>query len=187
MAGYNAILCIGDVMDDFYTPDRYDRYLTLKVPLLLMLIQLFSVRHLFIVFLAYNPSPKFAGAFAFLQPLANPYFVLSDLPAMLVLTAWIRRGSKAGVFVRWIWRHGQVFLTVSLLLQFALMAFLEGGGVWSAYYYDDRERLVIVSLGLNLLALYLLWRFPLFGHVFADFPAEDAPDGRADASRPGKG
>lgn len=175
-----------DMTDNFYPPDSYDRNLVLKVPFLLMVILLYSVRHLFIVFLAYNPSPKFAGAFAFMQPLASPYFMLTDLPAMLVLAAWIRRAPKAGDAIRWIWRHGQTLLTFSLLLQFALLVFLEGGGVWSAYFYGERERMVIVSLGLNLLALYFLWRFPLFGDVFADFPKSEATDGRAGPSRPGK-
>lgn len=170
-------------MDNFYPPDNYDRNLVLKVPFLLMVILLYSVRHLFIVFLAYNPSPKFAGAFAFMQPLASPYFVLADLPAMLVLAAWIRRAPKAGNFVRWIWRHGQVLLSASLLPQFVLLIFLEGGGVWSAYFYDDRERLVIISLSLNLLVLYFLWRFPLFGDVFADFPKAEAADVRVESSR----
>jgi hypothetical protein len=59
-------------MDNIYPPDRYDRNLVLKVPFLLLVILLYGVRHLFIVFLAYNPSPKFAGVFAFLQPLASP-------------------------------------------------------------------------------------------------------------------
>lgn len=170
-------------MDSFHAPERYDRYLTLKVPFSLMLVILFSVRHLFIIFLGYNPSPKFADSFAFLQPLANPYFVLSDLPALLVLAAWIRRAPKAGNFVRWIWRHGQVLLSASLLPQFVLLIFLEGGGVWSAYFYDDRERLVIISLSLNLLVLYFLWRFPLFGDVFADFPKAEAADVRVESSR----
>jgi hypothetical protein len=166
-------------MESLYPPDHYDRYMALKVPFTLMLLLLYSVRHLFIIFLAYNPSPKFAEAFAFMQPLASPYFVLSDLPAMLVLAAWIRRAPQAGALMRRIWRRGRVLLTASLLLQFALLIILEGGGVWSAYFYGERERMVIVSLGLNLLAVYVLWRVPLFGDVFADFPPADAAAGSA--------
>jgi len=157
-------------MDSFYPPERYDHNLVLKVPFLLMVILLYSVRHLFIVFLAYNPNPKFAGMFGFLQPLASPYFVLADLPAMLVLAAWIRRAPQAGDAIRWIWRQGRTLLTVSLLLQFGLLVYLEGGGVWDAYFYGERERMAIVSMGLNLMSLYFLWRFALFGDVFADFP-----------------
>jgi hypothetical protein len=170
-------------MNGFYSPDRYDRYLTLKVPFTLMLIIFYGIRHLFIIFLAFNPSPKFGEAFAFLQPLASPYFVFSDLPAMLVMVAWIRRAPQAGGSIRWIWRRGRLLLSVSLLLQFMLLIFLEGGGVWSAYFYGERERMVIVSLGLNLLALYYLWRGAMVGDVFADFPSPEAAAGEA-GSRP---
>lgn len=173
-------------MNSLHSPERYDRYLALKVPFLLMVILFYGIRHLFIVFLAYNPSPKFAEAFVFMQPLANPYFVLSDLPALLVFAAWTRRAPRAGKVFRWLWRRGQVLLTMSLLLQLILLLFFEGKGVWNAYFYDDRERLVIVSLGLNLLAFYLLWRLPLFGDVFADFPAVGETAGRAGSSWPEK-
>lgn len=144
--------------------------MALKVPPLLVFALLYAVRHLLIVFLAYNPSPKLGAAFAFLQPLAEPWFVAADLPALLVLLAWWQRRPEAKAFWRGIWRYGRVLLTISLLTQSALLAQAQGVNILQAYYLTQSERLAIVSLGLNLLCVYYLWRSPRVADTFADFP-----------------
>lgn len=135
----------------------------------------YTIRHMFIVFLAYNPSPKLGSAFAFLQPMAEPWFVAADLPALLVLLAWWQRRPGAAAFWRRTWHSGRILLTVSLLLQFALLAHAQGLELWASYYLTQGERLAIVTLGLNLLLIYYLWRSPRVGDTFADFPAGSKP------------
>ncbi len=156
---------------DLYPPEAYDRNLALKVPPLLVFALLYAIRHLLIVFLAYNPSPRLGAAFAFLQPLAEPWFVAADLPALLVLLAWWQRQPAARVFWRRVWHSGRALLTATLLIQFALLAHAQGLRLWEAYYLTQAERLAIVSLGLNLLFVYYLWRSPRVGDTFADFPS----------------
>lgn len=156
---------------DLYSPETYDKHLALKVPLLLSVTLLYAIRHILIVFLAYNPSPRLGSAFAFLQPLAEPWFVAADLPALLVLLAWWQRRPGAKALWRGIWRYGRVLLTTSLLLQFALLAHRQGMSILGAYYLSQGERLAIVSLGLNLLLVYYLWRSQRVADTFADFPA----------------
>lgn len=158
-------------MNHDYPSQAYDRYLSLKVPFLLMVVILYAIRHLLIVFLAYNPSPKLGSAFAFLQPLAEPWFVAADLPALLVLLAWWQRRPEAKTLWRRVWRSGRVLLTASLLLQFALLAHVQGLELWESYYLTQAERLALVTLVLNLLLVYYLWRSPRVGDTFADFPA----------------
>lgn len=160
-----------------YAPDDYGRHGCLKPSALLIVTLLYAIRHLLIVFLAYNPSPRLGGAFAFLQPLAEPWFVAADLPALLVLLAWWQRRPEAKALWRGIWRYGRVLLTISLLAQTALLAHAQGMNILESYYLSQGERLAIVSLGLNLLLIYYLWRFPRVRDTFADFPAVPAASG----------
>lgn len=154
-----------------YAPENYDLNGSLKVPALLVVTLLFSIRHLLIVFLAYNPSPRLGSAFAFLQPLAEPWFVAADLPALLVVLAWWQRRPGAKALWRVIWRYGRVLLTLSLLLQFALLAQAQGMNILESYYLSQGERLAVASLGVTALCIYYLWRSPRVGDTFADFPA----------------
>lgn len=154
-----------------YPPEAYDRHGCLKVSVLLLGTMLYAIRHVLIVFLAYNPNPKLGSAFAFLQPLAEPWFVAADLPALLVLLAWWQRRPEAKTLWRGVWRYGRVLLTISLLLQFALLAHGQGMNILESYYLSQGERLAIVTLVLNLLLVYYLWRSPRVGDTFADFPA----------------
>lgn len=160
-----------------YAPEDYDLNGSLTVPALLVVTLLFSIRHLLIVFLAYNPSPKLGSAFAFLQPLAEPWFVAADLPALLVVLAWWQRRPQAKALWRWIWRHGRGLLTISLLLQFALLAQAQGMDILGSYYLTQGERLALVSLALDLLLVYYLWRSPRVADTFADFPTPPRPQG----------
>lgn len=158
-----------------YSPEAYDRHGCLKVPVLLLGTMLYAIRHLLIVFLAYNPSPKLGSAYAFLQPLAEPWFVAADLPALLVLLAWWQRRPEAKALWRGVWRNGRVLLTITLLLQFALLALAQGMNLLESYFLSQSERLAIVTLALNLLLVYYLWRSPRVGDTFADFPAPQRP------------
>lgn len=164
-------------MSPLYSSDNYDRHGCLTVTPLLIVTLLYAIRHLLIVFLAYNPSPKLGSAFAFLQPLAEPWFVAADLPALLVLLAWWQRRPEARALWRRIWRYGRVLLTTSLLLQFALLAHGQGMNLLESYYLSQGERLAIVTLVVNLLLVYYLWRSPRVADTFADFPMPNSvPD-----------
>jgi hypothetical protein len=122
------------------------------------------------VFLAYNPSPRLGQAFSFLQGYQSVWFILTEIPAILVLVAWLKRIPDTGPFWRWIWHNGRYFLTATLLMQFALLASREWQGLRHAFSLTDSQRFVILNLGLDVLVLYYLWRFSVVRDVFADFP-----------------
>jgi glucan phosphoethanolaminetransferase (alkaline phosphatase superfamily) len=159
-----------------YPPDAYDRHLALKPSLLLILVMFYSARHLLLVLLAYNPSPKMAAAFAVLQPFASPYFVLADIPALLVLLAWAKRVPESKALWRALWRSGRILLSLGVMMHFALLFALEGRGIWGAYFLSQHERLVLVNLGFDLLVVYYLWRSARVADVFADFPSAPAKE-----------
>jgi hypothetical protein len=94
----------------------------------------------------------------------------SDLPALLVLIAWLKRLPETGTFWRSVWKHGRLLLTTSLMIQFALLLWQQGQGLSQAFSFTDAQRFVIVNMGLDLLIIYYLWRFAIVRDVFADFP-----------------
>ena len=166
-------------MPSTYSPNRYDQYLTLKVPVHLVLVMLYIVRHLLIVFLAFNPLPKLAGVFAFMQPLvSSPVVLLTDIPGFLVLFAWIKREPDAAPVWRRIWGNGRGLLTTALLAHFLFLALGQGADALHAFNYRYEARLVIVNLGVDLLLIYYLWRFAIIRDVFADFPVASEKEAR---------
>lgn len=159
-----------------YSPDHYNRNLVLKVPVPLALVMLYIVRHLFIIFLAFNPLPKLSAAFSALQPLvSSPAVLLTGVPGFLVLLAWAKREPSATPGWRWIWSRGRGLLTAALLAHFLVLAVIHGPDALKGFEYRYEARLVIVNLGVDLLLIYYLWRFSIVRDVFADFP-EDSDD-----------
>lgn len=165
-----------------YPPEAYDRYLALKPPVLLLVVMAYCVLPLAFVLLAYNPSPKLRPMFEYLQHYASPLALLCGLPAALVWAALIKRLPAGGALWRGIWARGRVLLSLSLAGHFALLAVQRGGHLLGAYFLSDADRWVVVSLGVDALALYYLWRVARVGDVFADFPAPPVAEASEAAS-----
>ncbi|MEW5769194.1 MAG: DUF2919 family protein [Pseudomonadota bacterium] len=158
-----------------YPPDAYDRNLALKPPPLLILVMLYCALPLLLILLAYNPSPKMQGMYTYLQHFESPLSLLCGLPAALVLFAWAKRLPQAGATWRQVWRWGRWLLSLSLLAHFTLLFSQRGMAIWNTFVLLDADRLVVVNMGLDLLALYYLWRVRRVADVFADFPAPPRP------------
>jgi Protein of unknown function (DUF2919) len=175
VAGYGMIVSDLTAMERFYPPEYYDRHLTLRVPFHMMLAMLYAARHIFIVMLAYSPGRMMGDAFAFMQPLAAPMHVFAGLPAILVLLAWNQRRPEAKAFWRTIWRNGRLLLSISLLVNFALLAAFQGVHAWKTFDFQDSSKLVMLTLGFDLVTVYYLWRVPLVKDVFSEFPKPPSP------------
>lgn len=155
-----------------YGPEAYDRNLALKPSFLLIGVMLYCALPLLFVVLAYNPSPKLQAAFVPLQHYATPLTLPCGLPAALVILAWLKRLPDSGSFWRHVWRHGRVWLSLSLVSHFLLIAYQSHASIWNSYALNAADRMLVVHMGLDLLALYYLWRSPRVADVFADFPAK---------------
>lgn len=155
----------------FYPPEAYDRNLALKPAPLLIAVMLYCALPLLLVVLAYNPSPKLQAAFSPLQHYATPLSLLSGVPAALVIIAWLKRLPESGSFWRRLWHSGRVLLSISLVFHFLLIAYQSHASIWNSYALSTADRMLVVNMGLDLLALYYLWRSPRVADVFADFPA----------------
>jgi hypothetical protein len=157
-----------------YPPEFYDRNTVLKPPLLLILVMAYCTRPLLFVVLSFNPSPKLGPAFAYMQHYATPLSVLFALPAVLVIAAWLRRLPDASMYWRVIWRYGKALLSVSLFANFIFLIIQSGPEITNAYVLSNTARISLVSLGLDLLAFYYLWRVVLVTDVFSEFPERPA-------------
>lgn len=151
-----------------YGPESYNRYLTLKVPVLLIIVMIYAVRHILVVVLVYNP--KFLSAFLFMRGLFEPWYVVADLPALMVMAAWWQRRPNRKILWKRVWGIGRVLLTLSLALQLIMISIAGGMELIGVYYLDEGERIVIASMVLNLLAIYYIWRSTRVRDTFTEFP-----------------
>ena len=159
-----------------YPPEAYDRNLTLKPPFLLIAVMVYCAIPLLFILLAYNPSPKLQAAFVPLQHYATPLSFVSGLPAAVVIAAWTKRLPTSGDGWRQIWGWGKWLLSFSLVSHFILLFSQLHGTLWNSYALTDKDRFLMVQMGLALLALYYLWRVRRVSDVFADFPARPKED-----------
>lgn len=155
-----------------YPPESYDRNLALKPSRVLIAVMGYCVLPMFLVILAFSPSPKLQASFSQFQNFSSPLSILCALPATLVLLAWGRRLPDSRAFWRRVWHSGRVLLSLSLTSHFLLTAYHSHTSILNSYALSSADRMLVVHMGLDLLALYYLWRSPRVGDVFADFPAK---------------
>ena len=154
-----------------YPAHRYDEHLVLKVPPLLWLTMLFLVRHVILIFLSY--LPRTGDAMTYLRDLVDPLFLLSDLPAALVLFAAVRRKPGAMDWICAIWRNGRPLLATAALLYLVLLAVTLMTSARSLLSVVNEA--LILSVFLHLAIIAYLKRSPLVRGVFAEFPLDGTP------------
>lgn len=155
-----------------YPANRYDEHLVLKVPPMLWLAMLFLVRHAILILLSY--LPRTGDAMLYLRDLVEPWFLLADVPAALVLFAAVRRKPGAMDWICATWRSGRLLLGTSALLYLILLA---GTMALSArHLLSIVNEALILSVFLNLAVIAYLGRSPLVRDVFGEFPLDATPD-----------
>jgi hypothetical protein len=149
-----------------YPSFRYDPGLVLKVPPTLWLLMLFLVRHFVLVGLTF--TPRGGSTVSYLRDLVSPLFLVSDLPALLVLVAAARRRAGATRPIRALWSRGRVLLGASAVLYLVLLA----ASLWASGQPLDLavNEAVVASVCAHLLVLVYLVRSRLAKDVFEDFP-----------------
>ncbi len=164
-------------MRNTYDPDQYGKYLCLKVPFWMLAVLFFTCRHLVFVLLANAPLPSANTSMGFLTAQTSLWFLLTDLPALLVLLAWGHRLPNAKPVWEWLWRRGRELISISLVFQmgFTLMVMIAGQSA-GGFSWGISDRLLMVNVGLIGLSLYYFWRFSIVADVFEDFPKTDQID-----------
>jgi hypothetical protein len=120
--------------------------------------------------LAYNPSQKMGGSLDFLKHQVDPLLLISDLPTLVLVYAWINRHAGASARMRSIWHKGRELLMTSVVLHFGLMLWLSGHAVLR---YPTGSGSTVILLGLVDIGILLyLFRSSLVKDIFADYPAK---------------
>lgn len=156
-------------MDRIYRTEDYDQHLCLKVPFLLSATLVYSARHIIFVALAY--SPRFSDSFSFIRLYTEPWLVVVDLPALLVLLAWWQRRPTANSLWRKIWQAGRTLTSLTLVIQLGCWAYFQFPKISEIDYLAQSERFPLVSGVVNLLLLYYLWRSHRARDTFLTFPS----------------
>lgn len=103
-----------------YDPSDYDEDGQMHIGLLLWLVLVYLSRHILLLMLVAVSS--LVGLGRGLDMLySSPAFLLASLPALMVLIAGMRRGPKAGPWLRWLWSVGRWCLVVSVVIDLVLL------------------------------------------------------------------
>lgn len=159
--------------DYSYPASHYDHHLCLKPPLLLWVAVLYLSRAITLpVFMAIG---HFAGvdssAITAFRGLWSIDGLAPSLIAITVLYALCRRVPTASWLVRWIWKHGQIFLIASAVLDIALLSI-------SLIRHGEINDQSMWSLSAALADLYFLVYVVAarrVRHAFSEFPARLNP------------
>jgi len=151
-----------------YSELHYDENLLLKVPPLLWLSILYGIRHFFIVGAAVL-MPMDVVTIPWINFQTSPYFMLTDLPAVLVLLAIGHRIPNAMSFMRWVWMHGRWLLISSYLAGIALFIYMNREVMSDPNSWDFPDGMLVVVIDFAFVG-YLL-SSGLVRDDFNDFPS----------------
>jgi hypothetical protein len=154
-----------------YTPERYDDYLCLRVPLTLWLCLVFLVRHLLLLGITFLPTT--GEEITVLRELIRPEYLLADLIAVPVLVAAIRRRPRAARWMPRLWQSGRGLLVASAALYLLLLGATLLGSARPLTATLNEATLISGLLSLALIAY--LFRSPLIRDVFSQWPQDDRP------------
>ena len=162
-----------------YSVDRYDENLVLKVPALLWLAILYGIRHAFIVAAA-ALMPMDIVTISWLHMQSNPYFLLTDLPAALVLYAIGHRVPNGLNIMRQVWSYGRWLLVSSYISCIALFAYLNREVMTDPSSWDFPDGILVIVIDV-VITVYLM-RSELVKDVFNDFPGSTEPANKESSS-----
>jgi hypothetical protein len=150
-----------------YTPDDYDRYGVLKAPLAFLPMILYLLKYPLLLTLPVMPNADYLAKLA--QQQFDWGLLLSSLPPLLVLAAFIRRAPKGGPRIRWIWRHGRRLLLSAVIWELALLI------VYSLIGRRQIDEVLLLFGYIDLMLLAYLLRSQRLRDMFTEFPAPPAP------------
>lgn len=150
-----------------YSTFRYDESLLLKVPPLLWLCILYGIRHFFIVGAAYL-MPMDIVSVPWINMQSSAFFMLSDIPAVIVLLATGHRIPDGLDIMRRVWMYGRWLLISSYTAGIIVFVFVNRAVMIDpeAWYFADGLFVLI----FDFVFVGYLFKSGLVKDVFNDFP-----------------
>lgn len=154
-----------------YTPDDYNKYDVLNVPLSLVIVNLYLLKHYFIFAVPVMAKLPIIGMVAHSleqvipsQNYSNGALLYSCIPALLVFISMARRLPSTGAWLRWVWQHGRGLLILGLVLEIGLT-------LW--YFWFNLQKLNEVNLAflyIDICLILFLLKSQRIRDVFTEFP-----------------
>jgi len=155
-----------------YTPDDYNQYNVLNVPSSLVLVNLYLLKHYFIVAIPFFANIPLIGRIA--SPLSNVIpsqehsgilLLYTCIPALLVSISMARRVPHSKEYIRWIWKRGRELLLSSIILEILII---------SAYLLLGIHKfssVTLIFLYIDAVLIVFLFKSKCVNDAFAEFPA----------------
>ena len=145
---------------------RYNQYGVLRANWPLKFCLIFLCRHMFLLLALIAMQFRGGGGreMAYLTPLLDKAFIISDLPAMAGFFVIGARRPEAKDLYRWIWRNGRYLIFSSVALYLGIVT-LHNGPILSNYAAIKCARMV----GNAVVAFYV-WRSQFIRDLFEEFP-----------------
>ncbi len=145
-----------------------DKHGSLRVPAVLWVGLAILCRYWILVVVVFATARRSPDVVRVLGDGFSWYFLLLEIPAILVLLAAARRLPEAGQPWRWLWRNARVLIACAVLAHLGATAWL----LWTADVWRRWPELFLASCNLfDLAVLTSVLRDDYYRRLFADFPA----------------
>jgi hypothetical protein len=155
----------------FYTPDDYNKYDVLNVPLSLVIVNLYLLKHYFIFAVPVMAQlPMISLVAQSLEQVipsqndSNGALLYSCIPALLVFISMTRRLPSTGVFLRWVWQHGRGLLLLGLVLEIGLIL------LYFRFQLQKLNEMNLAFLYIDSCLILFLLKSQRIRDVFTEFP-----------------
>lgn len=146
---------------------------------MLWLVILYGIRHFpFVGFAKLMPMDIVTIPWINFQ--TSPYFMLTDLPVVLVLFAIGHRVPNGHDFMRRVWKSGRWLLTASYVAGITLFSYFNKDVITDPSAWDFPDAMFVIMIDVVIVA-YLLGSERV-RDVFRDFPDPAKPVGKQSAS-----
>lgn len=154
-----------------YTPDDYNQYDVLHVPVVLSLTTIYLLKHYLITALPFLATVPFVSMIA--APLidvipshsySSRALLYASIIPLLVTMAMARRVPTAGHLFRFIWSWGRILLIISVVLEVSLVI------LYAAMDWKKLNDVTLIFIYLDVIAFMYLLRSQRVRDTFAQFP-----------------
>ena len=158
-----------------YSFHDYNKYFSLKVPLLLWFLIFYSLRHALLL-LVFAPTLQTVDA---LTDETQWAYYMCSIPAILLLAALSNRVPSAGKITRGIWQQGKHLLEVSLLLHLGINILLS---LLKPVWHPSLTQTLLLLIDVS--GLVYLHKSRHVHDLFVDFPTPGQKTGDNKTSGP---
>jgi hypothetical protein len=145
-----------------------DKHGSLRVPSVLWVALAVLCRYWILVVVVFASARRAPEVVRVLGDGFSWYFLLLEIPAILIFLATARRRPEAGALWRWLWRNGRSLIACAVVAHLGTTAWL----LWSADVWRRWPELFLASCNLlDLAVLTSVLRDPYYRQLFADFPS----------------